>query len=55
MSQLSWKGGTGNCDAQQKRSEVVDHGRRNGREEQGDCVMLLFGREVSGMQHMRNE
>ena len=36
-----------------KEFAAVDHGRRKGRDGQGDYVMQLFGREVSGIQQER--
>ena len=40
--------------AEKARVEAVNHGRRKGRDEQGDCVMHLSGRELSGMQLERS-
>ena len=40
--------------AEKTRVEAVNHGRRKGRDEQGDCVMRLSGRELSGMQLERS-
>ena len=34
-------------------ANIVTHGRTEGRKEQSHCVMLLFGREASGMQQKK--
>ena len=33
--------------------KAVEHGKRQGRKEQGNCVVQSLGREVSGMQQKR--